>query len=612
MKNKKYEPGDWVTIKYGEFAGCYGKVLMLEKSGSYMVVPYDEHDEPKAMKPFAYDALEIIEPYRLTLKEFKELIKGKVFYSSISEGIFPPFNIHVERKYKLSAKDIVSALKNINETDTPLSTFKEWFWMIINVFYEKLYIEERYDETGLTDYPQNEDELFSDVFGLTEKLYWRLEERFSKKEDSSKFAVCFEDEPDWNVNALNDDELEKAAYLTVCSDIISRVDIYYKNLKEPDSEPEYSLSQKKIYVNSCEEKGLKELSDEEIEKYISFVMELAAEDDLQAIRILAWSYYEGSEAFEQNWKLSEKWLLKLYDNYGDPFAANSLGYIYYYGRVNDGHPEYEKAFKYFSFGALSGIDESIYKCGDMLISGNGTTKSIDMGINMIVEGYRATLDDFCFGEYDSKFADYALRMGNICRDKLIYGMGLKDAYKFYLEARYAIKKRRSVTTYYGDKTVEATIDREIEKIQDRMMLDLNRKTLRADFPIYINQLFEDIFPLKVSLTSHGNDEYLLKVSRFRFGADIAKDIPIPERFKEIPKILVCYPELSHVDLVSELSFILEEAIIGKLPEKGDYFLADGFRKNDMTNALEFFSNGELIAAVEAKWYTIDISEKNKL
>ena len=35
-----------------------------------------------------------------------------------------------------------------------------------------------------------------------------------------------------------------------------------------------------------------------------------------------------------------------YEN-GDTFAANSLGYIYYYGRVNNGIPEYDKAYKYF-------------------------------------------------------------------------------------------------------------------------------------------------------------------------------------------------------------------------------------------------------------------------
>ena len=30
------------------------------------------------------------------------------------------------------------------------------------------------------------------------------------------------------------------------------------------------------------------------------------------------------------------------------FLANTLGYIYYYGRCNNGNPEYELAYKYAS------------------------------------------------------------------------------------------------------------------------------------------------------------------------------------------------------------------------------------------------------------------------
>ena len=49
---------------------------------------------------------------------------------------------------------------------------------------------------------------------------------------NSKYIVKFKNEPEWNYNALNDDELEKAAYFTVCNDIISRLEIYEKNKKK--------------------------------------------------------------------------------------------------------------------------------------------------------------------------------------------------------------------------------------------------------------------------------------------------------------------------------------------------------------------------------------------
>ena len=140
MKKARFSPGEWVTIKYGEYAGLYGKICMLEKSGSYIVLPYDKDNEPGEMRTFLTDNLEPLPPYILEPKEFRDLIKAKVFYSSISGQVFPPFNIKAQKDHKLTAKDIITALKNINKTDYPLSTFKEWFWLIINVFYEKHFL----------------------------------------------------------------------------------------------------------------------------------------------------------------------------------------------------------------------------------------------------------------------------------------------------------------------------------------------------------------------------------------------------------------------------------------------------------------------------------------
>ena len=75
-----------------------------------------------------------------------------------------------------------------------------------------------------------------------------------------------------------------------------------------------------------------------------------------------------------------------------------------------------------------------------------------------------------------------------------------------------------------------------------------------------------------------------------------------------PKILVTFPELSYVDLVSELKFRLEDTGVVKIPEGKEAFLADGFTRNEHTGALEFYFSGECIAAVEAKWFVIDVSK----
>ncbi|MBQ9814276.1 MAG: sel1 repeat family protein [Lachnospiraceae bacterium] len=615
-EEKQFSQGDWVTIKFGEFMGKYGKVVRAESDGSILAIPYNVPEEDQSAASFQPENLELIEPYMFDEDALKALVRGEMFYRDVAENIFPPFNAKAAKDYILTAADIAEAIRNINTSDDRLELFKEWFWLIINLFYNDLHIEGRYKEDEISDNPKEEDELFSTVFDLTSKLYWRLEERFSLREEGEKYVVRFKDEINWGRRRETNNELELAAYNAVCEDIISRVEVFEKNKRMPEGEHIYSLSEKRHIVNSYEtDEDLEKASPEELKQYKQFVFDLYHAGDTQAIKILAWGYYEGDAVFEQNWYLAERFLQELLKKTGDPFAANSLGYIYYYGRTNYGIPDYERAFSNFMFGALSGIDESTYKCGDMLIEGRGTTKNIDMGMNLIVEGYRDALQRFCEGEYDCKFADYALRMGNICRNGLVYEMGIRDAYKFYLEAAYAIRKRRAAGDFYGDDAVERRIDAEVRRIQEDYELDTNADVLRADYPIFINLLFEDRYPIKVTINANLEARKgTLKLQRFRLGGELVEQGIISEdsdvsKLITPPSILTAYPELSWAELTTELFYELENLSVAKKPDKEGFFLCDGFRRNDRTGALEFFAGGEVVAAIDTEWFVIRKREK---
>ena len=609
-RRRKFAQGDWVTIKCGEYKGRYGKVCMHEKGGGYIVLPYGTDGEPGAMVTFDVGSLSLIEPFKFSEFELRSFCRGEILYCDIKDEVFPLFNIKAEGTYEITAADIREALKNIGRTEDCLNTFKEWFWLIINIFYDNLDIKQRYDEELFTDVPETEGEIFSVVYGLCEKLYWRLEEHFSQREDFERYTIKFESGFDWD-EGRDVKQLERSAYRSACEDIISRVDAYMYNKGLPREQWMYSDSEKQHILAAYEEAdSLKELSEEELYLYKSFVNDLYEKGDRHAMAILAWGYYEGNEAFEQDWYLSERYLKELFDATGDPYAANSLGYIYYYGRVNDGVPDYERAFRFFSFGALAGIDESRYKAADMLINGLGTRKNSDMGLNLIVDGYQEAMADFCDGNYDNKLADYALRMGNACRDNLIYGMGLRDAYKFYLEAEFAIKKRRETCEEYGDDQVETNIKNEIEHIKEKVGISGTGGELRADFPIYISQLFDDRYPLKITIdVPQDASSGKLTISRFRLEGelpDLPADAPGSEllKFLDSPPILAAYPELSCAELTSEMTYYLENVELVKLPEKGNHFLSDSFRRNEITNSLEFYANGEVVAAIEAGWYVV--------
>ena len=595
-----FRQGDWVTIKYGEYQGSYGKVSGIHRDGSAMVIPYSKDGEPGSMISLDGSGLELIEPLMVNREELIKLVTAQVMYRDIATHVFPIFNIRAEQEYPLQAEDIAQALRNINRSKDPLGRFKEWFWLIQNIFYQDLDIERRYKEDTFSDAPETEDELFSTIFSLTEKLYWKLEERFVSREDSEKYIVRFDDDSHWDDSLLGSTNLEETAYKAVCEDIAGRVRTFEYNRERPREEWIYCLSQKRHIINSYEnDEELKQASPAAKALYRECVRDLAEKNDTQAMKILAWGYLEGSPVYRQSFRQAEKHLQKLYRETGDPFAANALGCICYEGLAGKGEPEYEKAFRYFSYGALAGIDESIYHAGDMLIHGHGTVKNIDTGMNLIVDGYKDTMYRFSEGEFDNRFADYALAMGNICREDLILGMGVRDAYKFYLEAGFAIKKRMKAGGFFRDDITADRIQKALHEIREEYKPDRDKSVLRADFPIYISHIFEDKFPIRVTLGKSRNGPFL-KMGRFRL-------IPGEE-----PKFLVTFPELSYVSLVSELTFRLEQVGVMKTPDSGETFLADGFTKNDHTNALEFYSGGECIAAVEAKWFVIDVTKEKML
>jgi len=605
----KFKAGDWVRIEYGEYEGQVAKIAAHKKSGDYMVVLYDNND---AMVMLDEGALKLLPPYVLDQKQLMQLAKAEISYEDLAEMVFPQFNIKAEKPYSMKAADIRSALKNINKEKDPLPRFKRWFWMILNVLYDDLKIGTKYDEKIFSDFPKDEKEIFSTAFGITEKLYWRLEERFGKKEEAAQYMVKFDNEPVWELPDDNKQELEESAYYLICSDIVERIESYQYCKGKPQGAWIYSPSQMRhVIAEYTRDEDLKKASPEERALFKDFVKKLYRLGDVQAMRILAWSYYEGNVCYRRNWNKAKDLLLEIFEKIGDPAAANSLGYIYYYGHCNNGVPQYEEAFKYFSYAALDGIDESIYLVADMLIHGTGVRKNVDMGMEMLVTGYRETLIDICQGNFDSRFAEYAYRMGIASKEGLIYGLGNRDSYRFFLEAKLALEKRKKLN-FSSDKEKLEDIEAVLAEMSETLNLDLDRDEIKADYPIFINQMYDDKFPVKVGIyKKKGASDYTLKISRFSFNdilGGIKRDLDEDLAEEYVPKILVTYPELSYCDIVSEIEFRLEEGQILKMPEDKTFFYSDGFRKNEMTNAMEFYAHGEIVAAIEAKWFVIKVKK----
>ena len=64
----------------------------------------------------------------------------------------------------------------------------------------------------------------------------------------------------------------------------------------------------------------------------------------EAIEKRGYCYYCGTKVYPNDWFKARDSFLEYYERTAAPSAANTLGYIYYYGRCNNGTPEYDKAF----------------------------------------------------------------------------------------------------------------------------------------------------------------------------------------------------------------------------------------------------------------------------
>lgn len=201
-----------------------------------------------------------------------------------------------------------------------------------------------------------------------------------------------------------------------------------------------------------------------------FMETLLPQKSFVAMHILTYLYYNGSKVYPQNWKKSRTLLEKLFKRTMRPDYANSLGYIYYYGRCSGGEPEYEKAFPYFQYAAGQGVIEADYKLADMFLHGYGTLKNVPAAERIIDTSYHELLDRFRQGEYDGKFADIALRKGRLMEYLAEERPSEKDyyhilAHKYYLMAQLAIKARRTAGNNYGDAAVEENINKALANIK---------------------------------------------------------------------------------------------------------------------------------------------------
>lgn len=228
-------------------------------------------------------------------------------------------------------------------------------------------------------------------------------------------------------------------------------------------------------------------------------------ENMRIIEIKAYTYYEGFGLIPQDFNKSLHYLEILFKA-GNNFAANSMGYIYYYGRVNGGVPQYELAYKYFTLAALAGIDEAIMKTSDMIKNGYYVEKNPGLAFTMISE--LAIKSEKTFEENrPNKYADLCLRLSSF------FEFGLPDEEPIYhlakiyaLRAMGAIMVREEEYPMYGDYTVKKSIDKSLKRLNDRF-LNISEN---VNLILLIRQFTQDNhFDIKIKSEDKDTNRYLI-------------------------------------------------------------------------------------------------------
>lgn len=464
--------------------------------------------------------------------------------------------------YKPSYKDLVVACKNMLKINVDLDTLTNWYYFASDDLVE--HYEGAFAPVADFGYlwPNNDADIFKAMdIALSElNIYDGYFETYDSIREGLEEIIQMAEYYEYNrEHDMSDWKL-------------TRWQRYQIVLAFSDDTSNVSKSRRELF---------KRIIDEECEKG----------NDL-AMRIKGYGCYGGDKVFDCDWEESRKWVTKLFEKDGNPYYANTLGYIYYYGRCNNGVPEYEKAFQYFSVGAAHDLYESMYKIADMFLGGKGCIKSPETSAHIVFKLYQDSRPNFCMGD-DAKFADIALRWAAHWQRRERYS----EAFYHYLEADYAIKKRLKKSDFFGDKKVQENITKSIEEVKAKLEPGYFKDKEVTRNPFWLFDMIEDDCNAKFEINHLEGNRYRIKVTRPK------KDYT--------GKALIVAPELECATLARsfESEFTTDEPIVYECKDKSNMFV-NNIKYSD-ENEYDFCNGNVTIFKIKNADYILQKSDFDK-
>ncbi|MCQ2504454.1 MAG: hypothetical protein MJ103_04410 [Saccharofermentans sp.] len=328
-----------------------------------------------------------------------------------------------------------------------------------------------------------------------------------------------------------------------------------------------------------------------------FTDSLADAGDFEALRIKGYASYGGSSIYPCDYEVAARCLERLWKEGSFGYAANTLGYIYYYGRL--GKPDYEKAFFYFSVGSTYGITESSYKLADMFMKGLYVKRNLQLATSMIEKLYGEERYRFEQGCFDGKFADIAMRMGDLqlqFGDPVIKDLLRLRAYRFYLQAEFALTLRMQAGRNTYDKGNMENLRFKLDSIAE--YLPHKKKTHTDTMPT----------PLLEFVSSHAYCLYELQMKELKNNkVKISVRRMSRSDDNDLGMTLLCYPYFDCCDLTDEVILTAKDTYDTALIPDGTVIFDSVNTGNINAAGVEqiiFSLNGKTVAVISADSYII--------
>ncbi len=375
----------------------------------------------------------------------------------------------------ISLEDILIGCTNMFEKKVTATEYNSWMTFVNYVLNENFSLKEKYENMDKMKWilPNTDEQALLCVYDMLLSLY--DEDEFKSKDLEGIIETC---------------------------------QLYLQNKKLPKEQWKYGEWQKENYMTYIDDNiSEKKFSKEELVMFYRFVDEGCNNGNEDALSIKGYGCYGGNELFNCDWNESLRCVEKLFELTGDGIYANTLGFIHYYGRCNNGKPNYDKAFQYFSVGAFQGNSESLYKLADMFLEGKGIIQNDLAAVRIITNLYESAYEQYCTGIYDAKFADISMRMGLLLFRESEEKQDYINTFIYYLQAKQAIERRIKHSEFFGNKKVYDRIINGLEETKKKIEeydKDFFAKEGYVDADIYFLEFIQN-YDMSVKIIEETDD-----------------------------------------------------------------------------------------------------------